>query len=968
MVKADVPFSKETTRNQKISKIPIVGVGASAGGLEEFKRLFQNMPVDTGMTFVLVQHLDPTHESMMVELLGRYTAMPVVEILDAMLLVSNHIYVIPPNKDLTIKNGKLFISKPSKSKGLRLPIDVFFQSLAEDEHERATGIILSGTGSDGTLGLKAIKGYGGMVMVQSPNQAQYDGMPTSAIASGAVDYVLPVEEMSSALINYVQHSHTRGFFGTDLIDTDEIVESVNNILAIIHEQLGHNMYFYKKNTLVRRIRRRISLKQLDNLDSYANFLRNNPGETVELFKDMLIGVTNFFRDPESWSVLEQQFLDTKGLDKGQSIRIWVPGCSTGEEAYSLGILLQEYMERHQVTFEFQIFATDIDSNALAVARNAIYPENIALSLTPTRLRKYFIKEDGLYRVSPHIRENIIFSEQNLICDPPFCKLDLVSCRNLLIYLESSVQEKIIDMFHFSLKPSGYLMLGGSETIGLHTDLFDVTSKKWRLFKKINNASRTRVSFPILPRKPNAEKPQGLIEVSSRLSIQIPELAKHVLLSEYVPASILINRKHQVVYHFGETTDYLRYPTGESTNDLFSLLRDGLLTRVRGAVHKAFKNNIKVEVCGARVKRKGHFHAVSFKAKPLEEFDGGNGLLLLSFEEQKTASSNVVNYADIPEEDEPIVKQLEYELRTAKEQLQNTIEELETSNEELKASSEEVMLVNEGLQSSNEELETSKEELQSLNEELNLVNNKLHEKVLGLETSNNDLTNLMNSSRNASIFLDSTLNVKFFTPASKSLFNLITTDIGRPISDIVPSFDDPELVYDIEDVMETLRLSSREVKDKHGHWYNRRIMPYRTSDNRILGTVISFDDISNIKESLIVSQSLEEWKSLILDHVKERVLCFDANGKLNWGNKSAEGALGKSHDELLGLTCSEVWQPISGASCEHCPVTRCLEFGEASVGEIHCDKKRWVYASPLINAEGKNVGIVEFRKDLEDDDE
>lgn len=838
---------------KNILQIPVVGVGASAGGLEAFKQLFATMPVDTGMAFVLVQHLDPTHESMMVDLLNRYTDMKVIQVEEKMKIEPNQVYMIPINKDMAVHNGEFYLTAPALPRGIRMPIDFFLRSLAEDKQELAICIILSGTGSDGTLGLKAVKGYGGMAMVQEPFDAQYDGMPTSAISTGIVDYVLPVSEIPTALEKYAHHSYVRGFFGIESVDGATEKSDLTTILSILHSQLGHNFHHYKKNTLLRRIQRRMSLKQLVSMKIYADVLRNNKEETNELFKDMLIGVTGFFREAQAWADLEKLFI-SKALNNPRvdiPFRVWVSGCASGEEAYTIAMVIMDHIPENN-SRDFQIFATDIDKNALEIARTGRYPETIAAEVSPGRLNKYFRKEDEFYQITNLVRDHIVFSEQNLISDPPFSKLDLIICRNLLIYLETEVQSKVFELCHFALNNIGYLMLGTSETIGQHIDLFDAVSKKWRIFKKINTTQRPRTTFPILPdnRKWDRFALTTLAPDKKATTIKAADLVQNLLLDQYAPASVLINRKHQILYHFGNTIDYLYYPTGEPTDDLFSVIRDGLITRMRSAVHRAIRDENVVDVSGARVKRDGKHLPVKFSIRPLKALTGGDGLFLVSFEDDVRLKSTKPDLQNHEDYDEPVVRQLEDELSATKEDLQTTIEELETSNEELKATNEELMSMNEELQSSNEELETSKEELQSLNEELNTVNNELQEKISTLESSNNDFSNLVNSTNNAAIFVDSQKSIKFFTPVSKSLFNLIGTDIGRSISDITPKFDDPVLYKDIDGVLKTLHSSNREIQTNEGKWFYRRILPYRTHDNRILGAVIVFDDIT-IQKQLVI---------------------------------------------------------------------------------------------------------------------
>ncbi len=920
---------------QKRSYIPVVGVGASAGGLDAFKNFFESMPSDTGMAFVLIQHLDPTHESLMVDLLSRHTKMRVVQVEDRMQVEPNHVYMIPPAHDLAINNGELYLTEPAQRRGMRMPIDFFFRSVAEDQRERAICIILSGTGSDGTLGLKAIKSYGGMVMAQTPKTAQYDGMPVSAISTGAVDYVLPVEEMPEAISKYVQHSYVRGRFGTDQYD-ETGGQDLNNVLAIMNAQLGHNFHHYKKNTLMRRIQRRMGLKQFEKMNDYVVYLRSNQDETKELFKDMLIGVTGFFRDAESWQILQEKVVSDFVTNKDHDVplRVWVPGCSTGEEAYTIAIMFMETFKKAGKAADFQIFATDIDTTALELARCGRYPESIASDISSSLLNEYFIKEDDFYLVSSSLRDKIVFSEQNLISDPPFSKLNIISCRNLLIYLESDVQSRVIELFHFSLVPSGYLQLGNSETIGKQEDIFQVISKKWRLFKRLDSAQRRRPHFPILPSNRQGRFTIPDINLSSK-PIRIAELVSKALLDKYAPSAVLTNRKHEVLYHYGNTVDYLSYPTGESTNDLYLLARKGLVTRLRGAMHKAIKDDHDIIVSGARVLREDKYVGIKFSVSPLKQFEGGEGLLLVCFEENPQDSGKKAG-TSLSADEEPIVQQLEYELSATKEDLQNTIEELETSNEELKASNEEVMSMNEELQSSNEELETSKEELQSLNEELNTVNSELQDKVLVLETTNNDLSNLINSTSVASIFLDTRFKIKFFTPAAKNLFNLITTDIGRSLEDISPRFTDVELHSEIEDVLNTLRSREKEVSNDKGMWFNRRILPYRTSDSRIEGIVLTFEDITKLKQSQLEIANQVTEQTEILRQKNELLLQIFSSIHVMTAHLDKDYNIVQANDlfaEAYGLKTSDVcgknYFALSSESTEDKEIlARALETGEA----------------------------------------
>jgi len=842
------------------------------------------MPAESGMAFVLIQHLDPTHESLMVDLLSRQTQMKVIQVEDHMEVEANHVYMIPPNLDLAIQNGELLLTTPVQRRGMRMPIDFFFKSLAQDQKEKAICIILSGTGSDGTAGLKAVKAYGGIVVAQSPEEAQYDGMPSSAIATGVVDHVIPVNEMPERLLSYIQHSYVRGYFGTEPIEINE-PDAFNNILAILHAQLGHDFRYYKKSTVIRRIKRRLSLHQLDLLRDYVTYLRQNADETRELFKDLLIGVTGFFREKEPWELLDEIAISAlvKAPHDEKPIRVWVPGCASGEEAYTIAIILHEKSAELNLRSEFQIFATDIDANALDFARAGRYPESISSDIPKPLLDKYFKRDDGFYHVTNKLREDIVFSSQNLISDPPFSKLDLISCRNLLIYIDASIQEMIIQLFHFSLNKGGFLLLGNAETIGKRTELFEPLSKKWRIYRRLETNLPLKRNFPIVPDERGWHRLYLTEEDKREPSVKPADIVKEALLEKYAPSSVLINRNHEVLYHFGETGQYLDFPTGEHSNDLYILVRDGLSTRIRGAVHKSIHTNGPVSIFGARVKRDGKHYKVEINVTPLK-VQGAEGLLLVSFRDVVDSESQQTQEV-VQGGDDAAFKLLEHELNSTRSELQNTIEELETSNEELKASNEEIMSMNEELQSSNEELETSKEELQSLNEELNTVNNELQEKVRAQEQANDDLMNLVNSTDIAAIFLNPELCIKQYTPASKDLFNLIPTDIDRPIRHITTRFYDPDLANDARKVLNTLEVASKEVQNDEKRWYQRKIFPYRTHDNRIQGIVITFEEITEVRRSrdMLAEQNLQYADAQAIAHFGYWTVDLKTN-KLDWSDE------------------------------------------------------------------------------------
>lgn len=671
---------------------PVAGIGASAGGLDAFKRFFGAMPVDSGVAFVLIPHLDPKHESLMVELLARHTKMPVVEATDGMAVEANRVHIIPPNKYMTIAGGDLRLTGPVERGGLQTSIDLFLRSLAIDKQEKAICIILSGNGSHGAVGLKAIKASEGMAMVQDPSTAEYPRMPESSVATGLADYVLPVENMPEKLINYIQHYYVNGAkTGADGADDSD---HLNKVLALLRARTKFDFRCYRKRMLTRRIERRMSLSHFQQLADYLAFLREHPDEVKQLFRDLLISVTNFFRDVEAFQALEMEVIVPLVHAKPHDapLRIWSAGCATGEEAYSLGMVVLEQLSAAQKSCPVQIFATDVDEDALEVARQGIYPESIVTDVSPERLGRFFTRVgDASYQVSKQLREIVVFARQNLVTDAPFSKLDLIVCRNLLIYLEPDIQKKVLALLHFSLNEGGFLFLGSSETIGRHIDLFEPVSRKWRIFQRIGPARPERVEVPITIAVEPLVPPRRLAPPSPTRPVSFAEMTHRLLLDQFAPPAVLINRKYEILYFFGATDRYLAVPAGEPTQDLMMMARDGLRTKLRSAIHKAVREGGPVTLQGAQVKRNGNYQPVIVAIRPVLGPQGADGLLLITFQD----SDQDIPPPPPPETaaEESVVRQLEYELKATREDLQSTVEELESSNEELKVSNEEVMSMN-----------------------------------------------------------------------------------------------------------------------------------------------------------------------------------------------------------------------------------------------------------------------------------
>jgi two-component system CheB/CheR fusion protein len=948
------------------ARCPIVGIGASAGGLAAFKAFFEQMPSDSGLAFVLVPHLDPSHRSLMVELLARQTQMPVDEVTDDMVIEKNHVYIIPPAKYLSLDKGKLRLSAPPSQSRIDTAIDHFLRSLAEDQQERAIGIVLSGTSSHGTLGLQAIKANGGVAIAQKPATAEYDSMPQSAIDTGIVDYILPPEEMPATLIKYVQHAYVSGAWQSlEPAETD--LEQLDRMLLILKARTRHDFRNYRKNMVMRRVRRRMGLNQIDDLADYSEFLRVDLDESKSLFRDMLIGVTGFFREPDAYKVLEQHVFPQWTIrdDSEGPIRVWIPGCSTGEEAYSIAMVLLEQFPESQENLNLQIFATDIDEVALKIARQGRYPLSIAADITPERLQRFFTQTGSYYQVNEWVRELVVFAAQNLISDAPFSKLDLISCRNLLIYLEPEVQQKVISLFHFALNENGYLFLGSSESIGRNTDLFKTVSKKWRVFHRTGSYRREILNFPII----SGHQRLGTLHPASTLpaahAANLAELTRRHLLQDYAPASVLINHKYEVLYFHGPTGDFLEAPTGQPTNDLMSLVRHGLRTKLRAACQKAIREDQPINDLSPRIRRDGSWLTCAIHVKPIHDPKQVEGLLLVTFQRGEPVEPEM---ADTEAEVEPVqsslVRHLEYELKETRENLQSTIEDQESSNEELMASNEEIMSMNEELQSANEELESSKEELQSLNEELNTVNSQLLDKVAELDKAHNDMTNLLNSANVATLFLDLEFCIRSFTPATGRLLGLIDSDSGRLISTFATEFISEDLLSEGREVLDTLKARESTLSSKDGHHYLRRTQPYRTADNSIEGLVVTFVDIS----AQIASETQSRRLAAVLHDSNDAIMVINLDGSISDWNRGAQQLYGYSEAEATNMTIFDLIPP------EHQPdmqkIMRQTEAGEQiisfdAVRMASDGKKRevWVSLTPLYDESGQMISIATTERDI-----
>ncbi|MCF8221975.1 MAG: PAS domain-containing protein [Bacteroidales bacterium] len=859
IVKIEKPVS-ETGKQKKPATLsfPIVGIGASAGGLETLEQFFENVPKNSGLAFVVIQHLDPTHVGIMPELLQRATQMKVVQATEKLRVRPNHVYIIPPNKSMSILNSCLYLFEPTESRGLRLPIDIFFRSLADDQQEKSIGIILSGMGSDGSAGLRAIKEQNGIVAVQDPSTAKFDGMPKSAVNAVIVDILAPANQLPEKLIAFLNNSPA--VVQKDEID-DKSKSNLGKIVILLRAQTGHDFSLYKKNTLYRRVERRMNVHQIEKISNYVSFLQENPSELDILFKELLIGVTNFFRDTAVWEKLKEEVLP--GLfnkaPNGHVFRAWVTGCSTGEEAYSLAIVFKEAYEKtkQDKNFTLQIFATDIDSDAIERARTGFFSTNIAADVSPERLSHYFVKEDDGFRVNTTIREIVVFAPQNVIKDPPFTKMDLLLCRNLLIYMEPELQNKMMNLFHYALNAGGVLLLGSAENESSQNKLFSTIDAKLKFYKRSAGTSNTELlDFPASFKHPKEKSEESIKRVKGTDNIQ--NLAEQLLLQRFAPASVLINTEGDILYITGRTGKYLEPAAGKANMNIYTMARQGLRNELPGAIRKAKQSTEPVKLNKLNVGTNGGTQIVNLTLQLIEKPEAIKGTIIIIFTDvadttlPRKRKSKAENQAASVREQE-----LEKELQHANEELKSTREDMQTTQEELKSTNEEMQSTNEELQSTNEELTTSKEEMQSLNEELQTVNIELQSKIADYAAANNDMKNLLNSTDIATLFLDKELNIRRFTEQTTKIFKLRQTDIGRPFTEIVNKLNYPEITDHAHEVLRTLVFKESEIATSDQRWFTIRIMPYRTVDDRIDGLVITFIDNTQQKMAL---NDLHELKS------------------------------------------------------------------------------------------------------------
>lgn len=915
MKKSSKPPYTENVSPKTAAAIHYVGIGASAGGLEAIESFFTNMPPDSGLAFIVVQHLSPDYKSLMVELLSKKTAMPVHRAEDGMEVLPNNVYLIPPKKNLTIFHGKLLLSDQDHSRGINLPIDLFLRSLADDQAERAVAVILSGTGSDGMRGVRSIKENGGMVMVQSEESAKFDGMPRAAISTGLADFVLPPDQMPRQLQAFIKHPYVTKSERSESLLSNE--DGLIRIFALLRERCKVDFTYYKPSTVVRRIERRMTINQVEDIKDYVAFILNNPVELTTLYRELLIGVTSFFRDQEAFDFIAANVLPELFRNaSSREIRFWVAGCSTGEEAYSLAILARECLEQQGNSHDVKIFATDIDRDAIHYAAAGSYPESIAADLSPRILSKYFHKRDDNFQIARTIREMVVFAQHNLIKDPPFTNIDLISCRNLLIYFQPVLQRKVFEFFNFSLASNGTLFLGSSETTGEMASYFDVLDAKLKIFRskgRLKPLSDTHMPTVTDTRFHEMKGQFALSRRSVRTTEEerVMERFIEAATHDYIPLALVVNDQLEVQHVFGDATGYFKLPSGKVVNDISKMAVKELAIPLATGIQKVFRQNQELRFSNIRVNMPEGGRLIDMRIKPLPGKKVQDHLVAVFLSETKRSelsdSAHPVQTYDLSKEAEDRMRDLEHELQFTRENLQATIEELETSNEELQATNEELL-------ASNEELQSTNEELQSTNEELFTVNAEFQNKIIELTELHNDLDNLLSATQIGNLLLDENMEVRRFSKRIGDIFRLLESDIGRPITHISHHLQHCDPIALIREVQSSFRQIEQEVQTLDGRWHLMRIVPYAIGPKTFSGTVVSFIDINQMK---LAQESAKEVQQLFADVVHASpalVWLSDTSKACIWFNEPWLAFTGRTMEQELGNGWADGVHPDDLARC------------------------------------------------------
>ncbi|HEY0074224.1 MAG TPA: PAS domain S-box protein, partial [Abditibacteriaceae bacterium] len=940
----------------------VVGLGASAGGIQALQEFFSNVPADSGAAYVVILHLSPSHDSKLAEVLQTVSKTPVTQVTEQVKVQPNHIYVVPPNQHLEMVDGSIFVSQNTQIEERRAPVDIFFRTLGESLRARAVAVILAGTGADGSMGLKRIKEYGGVAYVQNPREAEFNEMPRNAIATNLVDEILPVAQIPAKILAYQAHIGTIKIPAEAESRSEAQQRALSEILALLRLRTGHDFSNYKRPTLLRRIERRINVYQLPSLEDYVLRLHDDADEATALLKDLLISVTNFFRDKKAFDFIEQDILPRIFQDKKSedAVRIWVAGCATGEEAYSLAMLCAEQVGDNIDGPQVQIFATDIDADALSVAREGLYTLNDAADVSPERLGRFFDKEGDLYRIRREIREMVLFANHNLIKDPAFSRLDLVTCRNLLIYLNPAAQERVIETFHFALHPGCWLFLGSSETVDGASDLFSVANREFHIFQSRHIAAR---SYPVPSSIPNFGT-GAVVETEARVQAKANRGVERItygelhqqLVERYAPPSLVVNEEYEIVHLSERAGHFLQVAGGEPSNNLLKLIRPELRLELRSALYQAANHKTNVKVRNLKFRSGERTEIVNIHVRPvLNGNDAARGFILVIFEPTPRSGGDeeVLHAGDeevLHAGDKPLARRLEEELIHVKAQLRSSNEQHEAQAEELTASNEELQAMNEELRSTAEELETSKEELQAINEELTTVNQELKIKIEEVTLTRNNLQNLINSTNIGTIFLDSSLRVHLFTPAAREIFNLIPTDSGRPLSDITHRLEYDGLTEDAEMVLEKLQFIEREVRTDDGRFWMMRLSPYRTEEDRVNGVAITFFDITERKRSEVDRRFL----AAVIDSSQDSILTVNFDGVITSWNRAAERLYGYSAREALGQSLDALVFP------------RNFQQVLSNIDEIKHGHKVEVFDSIRVRKDGRDVNLEVMMSPVKDE--